>query len=246
MQKARSEILQKYRKAENEDEKHELLQQYYGVGRSFADRFMEVARKHPKDPDAVQALMLVLTNAGTSPQAAAAAEWIVKDHLGDQQVLGAIPQLAGSPAPAVQTVLRAVMGHAKQNDDQGKATFALAQSLKEQVGVVREVRGATADQLRELKGRWGEEGVKQFQAADPAKLEAEAEKLFEQVVEKYADVKQGRTTLGSQAKPELFELRHLAIGKKAPEIEAEDIDGVKFKLSDYRGKVVMLDFWGHW
>ena len=38
----------------------------------------------------------------------------------------------------------------------------------------------------------------------------------------------------------------LAIGEVAPEIEAEDIAGVKFKLSDYRGKVVVLDFWGDW
>ena len=37
-----------------------------------------------------------------------------------------------------------------------------------------------------------------------------------------------------------------AIGQVAPEIEAEDLDGQPFKLSDYRGKVVMLDFWGHW
>jgi peroxiredoxin len=32
----------------------------------------------------------------------------------------------------------------------------------------------------------------------------------------------------------------------APDIESEDLDGVKFKLSDYRGKVVVLDFWGDW
>ena len=38
----------------------------------------------------------------------------------------------------------------------------------------------------------------------------------------------------------------LAIGKVAPEISGEDVDGVKFKLSDYRGKVVVLDFWGDW
>ena len=25
-----------------------------------------------------------------------------------------------------------------------------------------------------------------------------------------------------------------------------DLDGVEFKLSDYRGKVVFLDFWGDW
>jgi peroxiredoxin len=44
----------------------------------------------------------------------------------------------------------------------------------------------------------------------------------------------------------LFEMRNLAIGKVAPEIEGEDVDGKKFKLSDYRGKVVMLSFWGDW
>ncbi len=38
----------------------------------------------------------------------------------------------------------------------------------------------------------------------------------------------------------------VAVGKLAPEIEGEDLDGIPFKLSDYRGKVVMLDFWGDW
>ena len=37
-----------------------------------------------------------------------------------------------------------------------------------------------------------------------------------------------------------------AIGSEAPEIEGEDIDGVRFKLSDFRGRVVVLDFWGDW
>jgi cytochrome oxidase Cu insertion factor (SCO1/SenC/PrrC family) len=38
----------------------------------------------------------------------------------------------------------------------------------------------------------------------------------------------------------------LEVGNMAPEIDGEDIDGHRFKLSDYRGKVVVLDFWGHW
>jgi hypothetical protein len=36
------------------------------------------------------------------------------------------------------------------------------------------------------------------------------------------------------------------VGETAPEIKGEDIDGIPFTLSDYRGKVVVLDFWGHW
>ena len=45
--------------------------------------------------------------------------------------------------------------------------------------------------------------------------------------------------------PKFIEQR-LQIGMVAPDIEGEDVDGVPFKLSDYRGKVVVLDFWGFW
>lgn len=37
-----------------------------------------------------------------------------------------------------------------------------------------------------------------------------------------------------------------SVGAAAPEIVGKDLDGVAFKLSDYRGKVVVLDFWGFW
>ena len=43
-----------------------------------------------------------------------------------------------------------------------------------------------------------------------------------------------------------FEKERLQIGMEVPDIEGEDLDGVPFKLSDYRGKVVLLDFWGDW
>ncbi len=36
------------------------------------------------------------------------------------------------------------------------------------------------------------------------------------------------------------------IGEAAPEITGEDLEGVPMRLSDYRGKVVVLDFWGNW
>ena len=50
----------------------------------------------------------------------------------------------------------------------------------------------------------------------------------------------------AEAKEALAEVTKLAVGTVAPEIDGVDVDGVKFKLSDYRGKVVLLDFWGFW
>jgi hypothetical protein len=70
----------------------------------------------------------------------------------------------------------------------------------------------------------------------------EAEKLFEEVVAKYKDIKASRGTLADRAESNLFEIRNLQVGMVAPDIEGEDTEGKKFKLSDYRGKVVMLDF----
>ncbi len=44
----------------------------------------------------------------------------------------------------------------------------------------------------------------------------------------------------------LFEAEHLGLGATPPDFETVDADGVAFKLSDYRGKVVVLDYWGFW
>ena len=68
-----------------------------------------------------------------------------------------------------------------------------------------------------------------------------AEQYLNDVVQKYGTGEQKDT-----AKRELFEMHNLAIGKVAPEIEGEDVDGKRFKSTDYRGKVLVLDFWGDW
>jgi len=38
----------------------------------------------------------------------------------------------------------------------------------------------------------------------------------------------------------------VAVGMRGPQIEGEDIDGKPMRLDDYRGNVVLLDFWGNW
>lgn len=107
----------------------------------------------------------------------------------------------------------------------------------------REVQGLACLTLAQvLKGRADQTGGKDAKAAEL--LRKEAEELFTRAAEKYGDVKTAfRGTVGEKAKSELYELRHLAIGKEAPDVEGEDQDSKKFKLSDYRGKVVLLDFW---
>jgi len=56
----------------------------------------------------------------------------------------------------------------------------------------------------------------------------------------------GKTGYAAQAAGMIFEADHLQIGMQAPDFDALDQDGKPWKLSDYRGKVVVVDFWGYW
>ncbi len=87
--------------------------------------------------------------------------------------------------------------------------------------------------------------VEQGQEGDKKAL-AEGEKYLDRVVKEYGDVKLQDQTLGEMTKGLLFELRNLAIGKKAPETPSRDLKDKTVKLSDYAGKVVVLDIWATW
>ncbi len=55
-----------------------------------------------------------------------------------------------------------------------------------------------------------------------------------------------RQTLGQFAEEALDEMHALAPGQPAPEVDGKDLEGRTLHLSELRGKVVLLVFWGTW
>lgn len=68
-----------------------------------------------------------------------------------------------------------------------------------------------------------------------------AEALYRQLVAEYPD-----TAAAGRAKGFLFEKENLQIGMRAPDFTGQDADGNDIKLSQFRGNVVVIDFWGYW
>jgi thiol-disulfide isomerase/thioredoxin len=84
---------------------------------------------------------------------------------------------------------------------------------------------------------------------------ADAEHEFSEVIANYSDCldlrelrspKDEAPHLKKLAEESLFALKNLSLGRKAPEIEVEGVDGKKFKLSDSHGKICVLTFWASW
>jgi len=65
--------------------------------------------------------------------------------------------------------------------------------------------------------------------------------LLRRLVESYPE-----SEPAGRARGRIFRVERLQVGMVVPDFETTDVDGVPFELSDYRGKVVLLDFWGFW
>jgi len=230
--------------------------------KGFAQRARALLEEDATDLTAFQAAKWMLMNR-IGPQAGAEDEptedaltgvlAILEQHHLERAELGDIAQTLGyEDAPAAQALLEKMSTKSPHREVRGKALGSLAQARKSQAENVAQMQQLGAAKAREEYGRWmGVGRVDELLAKDPAALEAETVALYERLKAEYGDIKTMpgtpyESTLGAQADSTLFEIRNLAIGKTAPEIEGQDVDGVAFKLSDYRGKVVMLDFWGFW
>ncbi|NQU23711.1 MAG: trypsin-like peptidase domain-containing protein [Candidatus Nealsonbacteria bacterium] len=78
------------------------------------------------------------------------------------------------------------------------------------------------------------------------RCEEEIIKTLERAAAEFGDIQIGDQPLCDLAGPMLKMRKDLAIGRTAPNITGKDSKGEEFQLSDYQGKVVLLDFWVDW
>jgi hypothetical protein len=144
---------------------------------------------------------------------------LLQHWINDEKIGLACLQVGQQASPAGIAFVRAVREKATDDKVKGVATVALALALKSQA----------------------EEDDK-----EAPKLLAEAEKIFTVIERDHAKLETPMGPAGEYAKRNLFEIRHLAVGKTAPDLAGKDLEDKPMKLSDYRGKVILLDFWAHW
>ena len=231
-----------FRAAETPAAKNEVMQQRVKIEQKLAQEALALVKESDDDDLSVQILVFVSNFPGETQ--AKATDLLMNKYITSPAMGMLASRLARQqPGPKTENMLRAIIEKNKDPEVQGLATMALASYLG---GSMTKI-AALDDQMKEqVAASMGEGGTAYLKKWTTKAIEAARIKLLETCVEKYGDISMGRRTIGQTAEGQLFVLKYLQIGKVAPDIEGSDLDEVAFKLSDYRGKVVVLDFWGDW
>ncbi|VTR91408.1 thiol-disulfide isomerase-like thioredoxin : Thiol-disulfide isomerase-like thioredoxin OS=Singulisphaera acidiphila (strain ATCC BAA-1392 / DSM 18658 / VKM B-2454 / MOB10) GN=Sinac_1102 PE=4 SV=1: AhpC-TSA [Gemmata massiliana] len=243
-QKLFAEFAEKWGKAKSETEqdalekwRHEAVHELRKADRTAAHSLMSLLRKHADDPKVYMGLAFATMHGGSDDREEAGA-LMGKYHLSNPIVLKWAQFGRGDGCDDFrEPIIRDLLADKEMAvKDRTLLQFSLAQYLKHKAEVAR-----MSD--RSITWQYGSDYIAKFRKRDVAKLEAEALEIFDQLIaKKVPDELHPGSSILESAKTEAYEMRHLAVGKKAPEIVGEDLDGKPMKLSDYRGKVVVLDF----
>ncbi len=213
----------------------------------YAQRFLALAQEDPKSPTAFDALHRTILS-GRGESANAAVDQLRRDWTTSPRMAEVMFPIGSSMAPNAENLLREVIAKNTDRRARGPALLVLANLLEGYAAILMH-RNESPEKAQLLELYYKKDHLDRILTADSIALLGESESLYAQALSEFGDVKlspRASQTIGEFAQRRLDRLRVLAPGKPAPEIDGEDTDGKLFKLSDYRGKVVLLVFWASW
>lgn len=259
LEKAQEEASARYAtglaEAGNDPEIQAAVDRYLADMDTNAQAALKLAAEHPDDPIAVDVLTFVIriARAGPGDQSKRAIELLTREHVESAGVSRACAiTFYFMHWPEAEALTRAVMERNPHHQDRGQACSILATTLEYKAGMIRRLRTDPEFVERLRESYYGEVIDRLIRDGDPERLMAEVESLLERSIREFGDLPydpfegKDQRTLGEVDAGRLFALRHLSVGKVAPEIQGKDAEGREFRLSDSRGKVVVLTFSGNW
>jgi hypothetical protein len=231
----------------------------------WPEKFLDFADRNSNDPIALKALTQAIQTvnstdsaaqnawelnqsgtdlpAGSSPEMAGRAIKLLRRDHADSEALGRVcERIRYGYRMEYEEYLRTVVRDSPHREVQALACLSVAQFLNERLRMLH-LAADRPDLTRRFEAVLGKDYLPGLQKRGTAELSRQAESFFEQAAT-FDEVKTARgVTVAEQATQELYDLRHLAVGRQAPDIEGRDQDDRPLKLSDYRGKVVLLYFW---
>lgn len=239
---------EKYEAAKSDEERRKVFETDYPPEK-FVPRFFELAAKAKGEDAALECYLWILRYAQKPATRDSIFAPLLADHVASPKLVDAVRGMGRTTVSVPsESFLRAVIEKSPHREVKGFATNALAGVLLGMASLSESINTPewTEKKAQGIEEYYGKETIEEASARGAREFTKEAERLLEGVAKDYGDLQSFRFPLGQVAEMDLFELHHLQVGMVAPDVAGSDVDGIAFKLSDYRGKVVVLDFWGFW
>ncbi|HEV3237774.1 MAG TPA: redoxin family protein, partial [Gemmataceae bacterium] len=226
-----------FQEAKTDEEKNEIQNQFAksakdNVSPKFAPRFLEFAENNPKDASRFDALALALqTSAGSEREKDSVWPKVVTilwgSYVTKPEIKRVVRRLARGTDEASDKLLRDIMARNADRKIQAAACKALIKRNENMAQGAEQLK--SNDTLRkDVQQRMGNEFVDKL-LANADKFKKETDEFNEVMKDKYTEF-----------------VPDLSIGKPAPEIVIENLEGKEAMLSGLKGKVVVLDIWATW
>lgn len=206
--------------AKTEDEKNKYRATVPSAEK-YAKDVLKVVQENLDQPGSARGVSWLATQAANFPEGQVALQMLGTSHVTAAGIAEAVKALEYHPLTFAEPILKGIREKNPNATEKAAATYAL--------------------------------GVQYFRiyetAADEASAsaaKAKAMDYFQEISASYAGASINGFPIADQAGKMMFEMANLSVGGECPEIDGKDVDGASFKLSDYRGKHVVLMFWGGW
>ena len=246
------ELMQRYeqlgmnylKQVQNADPKDELrVWMEANPMNEMAGDFLALIDEFPDSPSAFESLSLLLSQ-GVGDDKQKAVCQLINRFVDDERIVSIMGSIAsGAPSPCTEKWLQQIALKSSNPRIQAKAL----QSELDYIHSVTQLRKYLNNQP-DFAVRAGHELVSYLNSYDMEKAQLEKINVLNRLSKEFSEIEtevHGRT-YGELADHELYIVNHLSVGKAALEIEGKDLTEDEFKLSDYRGKVVLVLFWGNW
>ncbi|GIW87652.1 MAG: hypothetical protein KatS3mg108_1976 [Isosphaeraceae bacterium] len=220
---AEAQALEALRRASDDRARRDALILRRDALRRDAPELLALAESHPDDPAALDALVWLVHRVSDASEGRRAADLILERYRRNPRLAGVADRLAESGSEPAERVLRGLHHDHPVATVRAEAGYGLARLLKARA---ERIAWRQPDAARTLTGQ--------------------ARQVLADALALCDDTPADPHALSTRIRAEQAELQTLGIGQPAPEIHGTDIDGRPLRLSDYRGKVVALSFWGDW
>jgi len=218
---------------------------YHEAREVLAKEALLVAGREIESKEAEELLHWIVKGGGNTETAKIATERLIEHHAASPASIRKLLSYAINPTGCTPKLFA---GFKRASVSDGQHWIVLASSAIHQKSLllVADELVAGGSGASQYHTQLGSELIARLVKEDPKEFEAQVIARFRDLSTQHGEKSIGGMTIKELAEGAIFAVQHLRLGKVAKGLSGKTLDGKVVKIEDFRGKVLLINFWATW